>query len=115
MSAGAEMSAGASRLAATDSGQQDGDDPRQEDPVERAGPADRGDGGAEALDLAQVEKDAADEGTQAARDVGERRGRGAWGGAEWTAGRCRASRRRTPARRPRAGRPGRRAGGRSRG
>src|SRR2546426_10372199 len=77
MSAGAEMSAGASRLAATDSGQQDGDDPRQEDPVERAGPADRGDGGAEALDLAQVEKVAADEGTHAARDVGERRGRGA--------------------------------------
>src|SRR5437773_172549 len=59
------------------SGQQDGDDPRQEDPVERAGPADRGDGGAESLDLAQVEKVAADESTHAARDVGERRGRDA--------------------------------------
>src|SRR5487761_922174 len=56
-----------------EAGVKDGQQPRDENTIERSRAADGGDGGTERLDRAQVEKVRADERPEAAADVGEGR------------------------------------------
>src|SRR5271169_5747677 len=69
---------GCGRATAGQARDQDGDDARQEYAVESPSAADRGDGGAQALDLIEIEKVGADQRPQAASAIGKRR-RGAPG------------------------------------
>src|SRR6185436_10455835 len=73
--AAARQSPGRSRpRGRCDAGKQDGENPGEENPVERAGAADRSDGGAKTADLVEVEKVGADQRSHRATDIGKRRG-----------------------------------------